>query len=191
MPLDYHKYATPFLNHEEGDDIFISPRSIMRMTIERTEVPWTELRFETMSKSNSPFVKWVIKLLLVYHFKENKQDGLQDALKMSMQIKHEDLKFLISSLSIESHTFCVAWGSLPTLEDVVALIFLPRFGNTTGINVTFDETDKKKFEASNNAYSGSSTSNKSTYASWLRYFEIGKEENSKVELDRCCVVLSW
>lgn len=74
------------------------------------------------------------------------------------------------------------WGICPTLEVVAALTYLPMFGDTNAIYITLDETDKKKLEALNNAYSGSKTSNKSTYTSWFRYFEIGKGQNSEVQL---------
>lgn len=40
---------TPFMDHKEGDGIFINPRSILRMRIEMAEVPWTELKFKTKS----------------------------------------------------------------------------------------------------------------------------------------------
>lgn len=41
VPLDHHKYATPFLDHEGGDDLFINPSSIIRMRIERGKAPGT------------------------------------------------------------------------------------------------------------------------------------------------------
>lgn len=68
--------------------------------------------------------------------------------------------------SVETHSFIVAWGELsPTLEVIVALTCLPMFGETDAIKIILNETDGKKLEALNNAYSKSS--NKSTYASWL------------------------
>lgn len=41
------------MDDKEGEDIFINPRSILRMRLERVEVSWTKLRFETKSQSNS------------------------------------------------------------------------------------------------------------------------------------------
>lgn len=55
VPSDSYKYVTPFLDHEEGNDIFVNSRSILRIRIESTKVPWTELRFEKKSQSNPPY----------------------------------------------------------------------------------------------------------------------------------------
>lgn len=49
IPLDYHSYMTPFLDHKVDECIFLNGRSSLRMRLERTEVPWTELRFESNS----------------------------------------------------------------------------------------------------------------------------------------------
>lgn len=37
--LVHYKYATPFLDREEGDGFFINSRSILRMRIESVEMP--------------------------------------------------------------------------------------------------------------------------------------------------------
>lgn len=36
------KYETPFMDQKESESIFISLRSILRMKIKRTELPWTK-----------------------------------------------------------------------------------------------------------------------------------------------------
>lgn len=46
VPLDHQKYMTPFLDHKEGDDICLNPRSILRMRTERADVAWKELTFK-------------------------------------------------------------------------------------------------------------------------------------------------
>lgn len=46
------EYKTLFMDHKEGEGIFVNPRSILRMRRERVEVAWTELRLETKSQSN-------------------------------------------------------------------------------------------------------------------------------------------
>lgn len=33
-------HMTPFMDHKVGEGIFINPRSTLRMTIEKVEVPW-------------------------------------------------------------------------------------------------------------------------------------------------------
>lgn len=62
------------------------------------------------------------------------------------------------------------------LADVVALACLPVLGS---IKIVLNETDEKKLEALNNAYFGSNTSNKSSYASCLRYFGTEKRRKKR------------
>lgn len=50
MPLNYHSFMTPLLDYKDGEGIFLKPRSILRMRMEKDEVPWSELRFDTNLK---------------------------------------------------------------------------------------------------------------------------------------------
>lgn len=116
------------------------------MRIERTKVKvWNKIT------EQSPFAKGVTKFLSDSAIlKKINKTGIRKALNMakiiSVQRKHEDLEFLISCWSIESHTFIVAWGEFgPTLEDIAALTYLPIFGNSNAISITHNEIDKKKF----------------------------------------------
>lgn len=55
---------------------------------------------------------------------------------ISIPRKHDDLEFLISHWSVETHTSIAASGEFgPTLEDVVALTCLPIFGETNAIKI--------------------------------------------------------
>lgn len=75
----------------------------------------------------------------------------------------EDVEFLISRWSIESHTFVAAWGELcPTLEDFIVLKNMPVFreariikwpGDSEEIN--FGGERKKKLETLNKALTDS------------------------------------
>lgn len=93
------------------------------------------------------------------------------------------MKFLISRWSIKNHTFIAIWGEFgPTLKDVVALTWLPMFGEVKVIEIprdseeiVLDDTDKKKLEALKKALSESKSSNKSMYASRVRHFNIEME----------------
>lgn len=64
------EHITPFLVYKGGEGIFINPRTILRIRIEITEVPWTELRIEEKSQSNTPFTYWVRRLLSNSDFKK-------------------------------------------------------------------------------------------------------------------------
>lgn len=55
-----------------------------------------------------------------------------------------------------------------------AVTSLPMFSDTHATGMILDEGDKEKLKVLNKTYSESKTSNKGTYASWLRYFEIGR-----------------
>lgn len=57
------EHKTPFIDNKEGDGTFIHPRLILRMRIEREEIWYTELRFESESQSNVFFANWASMLL--------------------------------------------------------------------------------------------------------------------------------
>lgn len=58
-----HSHQTPFLDHKEGEGIWIHPRSVMRMRVERGEVCWSDVDFEAKSQTNSSFVEWATELM--------------------------------------------------------------------------------------------------------------------------------
>lgn len=58
-----HGYQTPFLDHKEGEDIWIHPRSVMRMRVERGEVCWSDVDFEAKSQTSSSLVEWGTALI--------------------------------------------------------------------------------------------------------------------------------
>lgn len=41
-----HHYITLFEDYPKGERVLIAPRSIMRMRVERKELPWTDIPFE-------------------------------------------------------------------------------------------------------------------------------------------------
>lgn len=62
----HHDYQTLFGDHPEGEGIIVDPRSILRMRIEKVEVPWSDLRFETKAQSHRSYDAWVRKLLVIH-----------------------------------------------------------------------------------------------------------------------------
>lgn len=103
------------------------------------------------------------------------------------------MELLISCWSIKNHTFIAACGECgPTFEDVVALTCLLMFGEVKAIKIPRDyeeivleDTDKMKLEALNKSLSESKSSNKRTYASWVRHFDIWMEMAWKLSSRRC------
>lgn len=49
---EYYVYQTLFRNHHEEERIDVIPWSILRMRIERAEVPWADIRFESKKKNH-------------------------------------------------------------------------------------------------------------------------------------------
>lgn len=63
-----HSHRTQFLDHKEREGIWIHPRSVMRMRVERGEVCWSDVDFEAKSQTNSSFVEWATKLMRDSYF---------------------------------------------------------------------------------------------------------------------------
>lgn len=79
------------------------------MRIERAEVAWTGLRFETKSQSSLILMDWLSRLSTNLDFlKKITQTEKRKAYNLSKRLAinrcHEDMKFVISSWCIESHT---------------------------------------------------------------------------------------
>lgn len=58
-----HGHQTPFLDHKEGEGIWIHPRSVIRMRVERAEVCWSDVDFEAKSHTSLSFVQWSTVLM--------------------------------------------------------------------------------------------------------------------------------
>lgn len=43
VPLYYHPYMAPSQDHKDGDATMLNPRLVLRMHMERAEVPWSDL----------------------------------------------------------------------------------------------------------------------------------------------------
>lgn len=60
---DNHHYLMPFDDHPEEDGILTNPRSIMKMRVEKGELPWADLRIQIQNLSNQLFNTWCQKVL--------------------------------------------------------------------------------------------------------------------------------
>lgn len=96
-----------------------------------------------------------------------------------------DLEFLMPQWSTKTHTFLTSWGEFsPSTEDVAMLILLPLFGEAHAIGVALSEEDQKKVELLNKSLSSSKyLSNKTTYLSWVKYFDEGVGRNSQFQIE--------
>lgn len=81
--------------------------------------------------------------------------------------------------------FVATWEEFGrTLEDVVALTYTPMFGEASAVTylMTLVKPFFTKKTTKNNALSESISSNKTTYASWVRHFDIGIRRAAKLNL---------
>lgn len=98
--------------------------------------------------------------------------GIRKALNLSKSLANnwtpEDMEFLVSRWSTESHTFIVWWGEFcPTTEDVIVLTG-PLFGETRTVKLLDDSEEivlnresDRKLEALNKALNKTLTDPKS------------------------------
>lgn len=120
-----HDHQTPFMDHKEGQGIWIHPRLVMRLRAERVEICWSVVDFEAKSQTNPAFASWTTELMADSAYSDaivSASNGKDlNLLKTPIINKSPlDLEFLISRWSVESHTFVAAWGEFgPTLEDVI------------------------------------------------------------------------
>lgn len=79
--------------------------------------------------------------------------------RIAINITHEEMEFMISQWSIESHTSTTTWGEFClTIEDIAGLTGFPFFEHSRTIKlpkyvveVSLDEVGKRKSEALNKA----------------------------------------
>lgn len=103
----------------------------------------------------------------------------------SITMVHEDLELLVSSWSVESHMLLPEKEFGPTLEDVLNLMTLPLYRETNSMSLTFKGEDEDKLQQLTVAIGHSSaiSSSKSTYASWISYFDEGKRSDGGLVLE--------
>lgn len=90
-PLSQLLHQTVFFGHNQRNGVTISPRSILRMRIQRNEVAWTDIRFESIQilASEVLSVPAMVKILA--------EAMVRKALDVSKStfiiMSHKDLKF--------------------------------------------------------------------------------------------------
>lgn len=124
-------YRTLFRDDAEGKGMVIPSRSILRMRVNKGEMPLSEIRFVSKTHHHEKFQTWVGIMLDQPGMCRKFQDlgilrAITQARKATVERDPKDLEFLLSRWSTEIHSFIAAWGEFgPTLEDVVMLTSLP------------------------------------------------------------------
>lgn len=128
--LSQSSLHTMFVDHSQGEGITINPHSILRMRIQRNEAASMDLRFKSKAQSTETYRKWMTEVLSVLGVVEIQAEaGVRKALDISMSTyvvrSHAYLELLISSWSMETHTFVASGGEFnPMSEDMVVMFSL-------------------------------------------------------------------
>lgn len=90
------------------------------MRIQRTEVAWANIRFESKVQSTRIYNEWAAEVLSVSNVSDILSDtsvgkAVDASLDISITRSHADLEFLISRWSTEEHTSITSWESLHQL----------------------------------------------------------------------------
>lgn len=170
---------TLFRDHPEGHGVTIPPRSILRMRVERSELPFSLMRFESKARCHDIFNAWAAHVLSQPDMPGFLEElgilrPIQNAMHEDVERNQLDLAFLVSRWSSHSHTFVAAWGEFcPSLEDVAMLTNLPLFGHTLVLDALDGEGVQLVEDLRASMSDAKYVTNKLTYLSWARYFKAG------------------
>lgn len=103
-------FQTLFRDNNEGHGVTISPRSVVRMRVERSEMPFGFVRFEAKTRRHAGFKTWMDHVLSQADMENFIEDigvlrPFQYAVQMDVNRNLVDLSFLISRWSSYSQTF--------------------------------------------------------------------------------------
>lgn len=156
------------------------PRFVLWMRIEREEVPFCDIWFQSRTQRHQAFDKWAGRVLALHGVKKLlNRVGVLNAIYYIRSIIVEknpaDLEFLISRWSTETYIFVAACGKFSSLsEDVPVLMSLPIFSEALIIGLLWRERTRRRLTSRPNPYRVLSmrTTRKPTYRA-LKYFDEG------------------
>lgn len=172
-------FQTLYRDHSEGHGVTIPPRSVLRMRMERSELPFSLMRFESKARRHYLFKTWAAHVLGQPDMKSFLEElgilrPIQNAMHADVERNQLELGFLVSRWSSHSHTFVAAWGEFClSLEDVEMLTNLPLFGHTLMVDALDGEGEQLVEDLRASMSDAKYVTNKLTYLSWTRYFKEG------------------
>lgn len=181
-------FQTLFRDNNEGHGVTIHPRSVVRMRVERSEMPFGFVRFEAKTRRHADFKTRMNHILTQADMGKFLEDigvlrPLQYAVQMDVNRNSVDLSFFISRWSSYSHTFIATWGEFYlSLEDVYMITGLLTFGDYHAVDALDDEGERLLAVRHETMAKAKYVSNKGTYLSWLTYFTKGAGLNDEVQL---------
>lgn len=154
----HHVYKPLFKDNDDGEGSLIGPRSILRVQVEREEVPWCDICFKSKAQCHQSFYKWARRIMAKPSVTKlfNKL-GIRQALTQSRTISIDKIKSTWSFWFLgRARRPTLLWplGRIcASLEYVAVLTSLPLFGDAHATRVTLEGEDQKRLDFLNKALS--------------------------------------
>lgn len=188
--LDNVLCIRPEVAVEDGD--MVPPSSISRLRVERGDFPLSPVQYSSLSAPPTGWSEWVTDVIDDADFKKIlERSHLMEPVKISQVLtlnrRNENLDFLISRWSVDTHTFVFPWGEFgPTLQDTSALLHLSLRGHQEFEPTKSGSADQEAVARLKLAYRAAghrgsqwdrngerramTDPKKTSWGSWLRYF---------------------
>ncbi|KAG5552148.1 hypothetical protein RHGRI_010300 [Rhododendron griersonianum] len=180
----------PEVPHEEAD--LIPPSSVLRFRVERGDIPCCFVNYEAVSQAPTHWGDWVESVLedlaSVHALTAARVlEPVRLSTKLSIRRNNNNIDFMVSRWSRDTHTFVFPWGDCgPTLQDTAVMMRLSTRGSVAFDPSNLSSADARLVDRLRRAYTtagkcGSrfdregrvrapSKSGKTSWGCWLRYF---------------------
>ncbi|KAH7858895.1 hypothetical protein Vadar_029158 [Vaccinium darrowii] len=180
----------PEVSVEDGE--MVPPSSVLRLRMERGDFPYSSVQYSALSAPPAGWHEWVEDVVGdAAHKKILERAHILEPLKISQILtlnrRNENIDFLVSRWSVDTHTFVFPWGEFgPTLQDTTALLHLSsrgkkEFDATRATSADRESVAKLKLAYKAAGHRGSqwdrsghsramTDPKKTSWGSWIRYF---------------------
>ncbi|KAG5553173.1 hypothetical protein RHGRI_011143 [Rhododendron griersonianum] len=180
----------PEVPHEEAD--LIPPSSVLRFRVERGDVPNCFVNYEAVSQAPAHWGDWVESVLedpaSVHALTAARVlEPVRLSAKLSIRRNNNNIDFMVSRWSRDTHTFVFPWGDCgPTLQDTAVMMRLSTRGSVAFDPSNLSSADARLVDRLRRAYTAAgkcgsrfdregrvrapSKSGKTSWGCWLRYF---------------------
>ncbi|KAG5524136.1 hypothetical protein RHGRI_030958 [Rhododendron griersonianum] len=180
----------PEVPHEEAD--LIPPSSVLRFRVERGDVPCCFINYEAISQAPAHWGDWVESVLedpaSVHALTASRVlEPVRLSAKLSIRRNNNNIDFMVSRWSRDTHTFVFPWGDCgPTLQDTAVMMRLSTRGSVAFDPSNLSSADARLVDRLRRAYTAAgkcgscfdregcvrapSKSGKTSWGCWLRYF---------------------
>ncbi|KAG5557745.1 hypothetical protein RHGRI_007862 [Rhododendron griersonianum] len=180
----------PEVPHEEAD--LIPPSSVLRFRVERGDVLCCFINYEAVSQAPAHWGDWVESVLedpaSVHALTAARVlEPVRLSAKLSIRRNNNNIDFMVSRWSRDTHTFVFPWGDCgPTLQDTAMMMRLSTRGSVAFDPSNLSSADARLVDRLRRAYTAAgkcgsrfdregrvrapSKSGKTSWGCWLRYF---------------------